>query len=63
MPTPGEHKTVQPRFLGYARVIGWTYALRAVAKNRRRLRGTAIQQLRLPNGSTAIGAQRVFLAA
>ena len=25
MPTPGEHKAVQSRILGYAEAIGWTF--------------------------------------
>lgn len=35
MPTPGEHKTVQARILGYAEAIGWTIVSRAVAEERR----------------------------
>ena len=35
MPTPGEHKTVQARILGYAEVIGWTVVPREEAERRR----------------------------
>ncbi len=35
MPTPSEHKTVQARILEYARDIGWTFASRAEAEQRR----------------------------
>lgn len=35
MPTPGEHKTVQARILGYAEAIGWTLVLREEAEQRR----------------------------
>ena len=35
MPTPGEHKTVQDRILGYAEAIGWTIVSREVAEQRR----------------------------
>lgn len=35
MPTPGEHKTVQARILGYAEAIGWTVVSRADAEHRR----------------------------
>jgi type I restriction enzyme R subunit len=35
MPTPGEHKTVQPRILGYAEAIGWTFVSREEAEQRR----------------------------
>ena len=34
MPTPGEHKTVQARILGYAEAIGWTFVSREVAEQR-----------------------------
>jgi type I restriction enzyme R subunit len=47
MPTPGEHKTVQARILGYARQIGWTYVPRAEAEKRRGFdhsKGTAAEQ-------------------
>ncbi len=35
MPTPGEHKTVQARILGYAEAIGWTIVSREKAEQRR----------------------------
>jgi type I restriction enzyme R subunit len=35
MPTPGEHKTVQSRILGYAEAIGWTFVSREDAEQRR----------------------------
>lgn len=35
MPTPGEHKTVQARILGYAEAIGWAFVPREVAEQRR----------------------------
>lgn len=35
MPTPGEHKTVQARILGYAEAIGWTLVPREEAEQRR----------------------------
>ena len=35
MPTPGEHKTVQARILGYAEAIGWTFVPREEAEQRR----------------------------
>ena len=35
MPTPGEHKTVQARILGYADDIGWTIVSREEAEQRR----------------------------
>ena len=35
MPTPGEHKTVQARILGYAEAIGWTFVSREEAEQRR----------------------------
>jgi type I restriction enzyme R subunit len=35
MPTPGEHKTVQARILGYAEAIGWTIVSREEAEQRR----------------------------
>jgi type I restriction enzyme, R subunit len=35
MPTPGEHKTVQPRILGYVEAIGWTIVSREDAEQRR----------------------------
>ncbi len=35
MPTPGEHKTVQARILGYAETIGWTLVSREEAEQRR----------------------------
>ncbi|MBP8201182.1 MAG: hypothetical protein KBH41_18205 [Azonexus sp.] len=35
MPTPGEHKTVQARILGYAKAIGWTFVTRDEAEQRR----------------------------
>lgn len=35
MPTPGEHKTVQARILGYAEAIGWTFVSREQAEQRR----------------------------
>jgi type I restriction enzyme R subunit len=35
MPTPGEHKTVQSRILGYAEAIGWTFVSREEAEQRR----------------------------
>jgi len=35
MPTPGEHKTVQSRILGYAEAIGWTFVPREEAEQRR----------------------------
>lgn len=35
MPTPGEHKTVQARILGYAEAIGWTFVSREEAERRR----------------------------
>ncbi len=35
MPTPGEHKTVQARILGYAEAIGWTLVSREAAERRR----------------------------
>ena len=35
MPTPGEHKTVQARILGYAAVIGWTFVPREESEQRR----------------------------
>ncbi|MCK6406468.1 MAG: HsdR family type I site-specific deoxyribonuclease [Rhodocyclaceae bacterium] len=35
MPTPGEHKTVQARILGYAEAIGWTIVSREAAEQRR----------------------------
>jgi type I restriction enzyme R subunit len=35
MPTPGEHKTVQARILGYAEAIGWTIVPREEAERRR----------------------------
>ena len=35
MPTPGEHKTVQSRILGYAEAIGWTIVSREEAEQRR----------------------------
>ncbi len=35
MPTPGEHKTVQARILGYAEAIGWTVVSREAAEQRR----------------------------
>jgi hypothetical protein len=35
MPTPGEHKTVQSRILGYAAAIGWTSVPREEAEQRR----------------------------
>lgn len=35
MPTPGEHKTVQARILGYAAAIGWTIVSREEAELRR----------------------------
>jgi hypothetical protein len=35
MPTPGEHKTVQTRILGYAESIGWTFVSREAAEQRR----------------------------
>lgn len=35
MPTPGEHKTVQARILGYATAIGWTLVSREEAEQRR----------------------------
>ena len=35
MPTPGEHKTVQARILGYADAIGWTVVSREEAERRR----------------------------
>ena len=35
MPTPGEHKTVQARILGYAEAIGWTIVSREDAEQRR----------------------------
>lgn len=35
MPTPGEHKTVQVRILGYAEAIGWTFVSREEAELRR----------------------------
>lgn len=35
MPTPGEHKTVQARVLGYAEAIGWTIVSREEAEQRR----------------------------
>ena len=35
MPTPGEHKTVQARILGYAKAIGWTFVSREEAEQRR----------------------------
>ena len=34
MPTPGEHKTVQARILGYAEAIGWTIVSREKAEQR-----------------------------
>ena len=34
MPTPGVHKTVQSRILGYARAIGWTFVPREKAEQR-----------------------------
>lgn len=34
MPTPGEHKTVQDRILGYAVAIGWTVVSREEAARR-----------------------------
>ncbi len=37
MPTPGEHKIVQARILGYAEAIGWTFVPREEAKQRRGL--------------------------
>jgi type I restriction enzyme R subunit len=36
MSKPGEHKTVQARFLAYAQEIGWRYVPRAEAEARRR---------------------------
>ena len=35
MPTPGEHKTVQARILGYAEAIGWMFVPREEAEQRR----------------------------
>jgi len=35
MPTPGEHKTVQARILGYAEAIGWALLSREEAERRR----------------------------
>lgn len=35
MPTPGEHKTVQARILGYAQAIGWTVVPREEAEQQR----------------------------
>jgi len=35
MPTPGEHKTVQARILGYAEAIGWSVVSREEAEQRR----------------------------
>ena len=35
MPTPGEHKTVQARILGYAEAIGWTFVSREKAEQQR----------------------------
>lgn len=35
MPTPGEHKTVQARILGYAEAIGWIFVPREEAEQRR----------------------------
>lgn len=35
MPTPGEHKTVQARILGYAEAIGWTLVSREESEQRR----------------------------
>ncbi len=35
MTTPGEHKTVQARILGYAEAIGWTFVSREEAEQRR----------------------------
>lgn len=35
MPTPGEHKTVQSRILGYADAIGWSFVSREEAERRR----------------------------
>jgi type I restriction enzyme R subunit len=35
MPTPGEHKTVQARILGYAEAIGWSFVSREEAEQRR----------------------------
>jgi type I restriction enzyme, R subunit len=35
MPTPGEHKTVQARILGYAEAIGWTIVSREESERRR----------------------------
>jgi type I restriction enzyme, R subunit len=35
MSKPGEHKTVQARFLAYAQEIGWRYVPRAEAEARR----------------------------
>ena len=37
MPTPGEHKTVQARILGYAKAIGWTFVPREETERRRDL--------------------------
>lgn len=35
MPTPGEHKAVQARILGYAEAIGWTFVPHEEAEQRR----------------------------
>ena len=35
MSTPGEHKTVQARILGYAQAIGWTFVSREESEQRR----------------------------
>src|SRR5438477_9547946 len=35
MPKPGEHKTVQARFLAYGQEIGWTFVSRGEAERRR----------------------------
>lgn len=44
MPTPGEHKTVQARTLGYAEAIGWTIVSRKEAEQRRNF-GPQITQI------------------
>lgn len=35
MPTPGKHKTVQARILGYSEAIGWTFVSREEPEQRR----------------------------
>ena len=50
MPTPGEHKTVQPRILAYAQEIGWRYVQRAEAERRRGLTEGGFSNPPLNNG-------------